>query len=142
MSSFRYAVEIFAPPRLVWDLVIDVERWPEWTPTVTRVERLEPGPLVLGSRARLWQPKLLTAVWKVSELDEDTGTFTWFTARPGIRVTAIHRVEPTHDGATRLTLELKYGSILGPFMAMQLKNLNWDYLTKEAQGLKTRCERW
>lgn len=142
MSTFRYTAEIFAPPRQVWDTLIDIERWPEWNPTVTRLERLDPGPLTLGSRTRIWQPKLMTSVWKVTELDENTGNFTWATGRPGIRVTGVHRLESAPDGVTRLILELQYGSLLGPLMAMQLKHLNWDYLTREAQGLKSRCEPW
>jgi hypothetical protein len=29
---------------------------------------------------------------------------------------------------------------VGALMAWQLKDLNWDYLTMEAAGLKQRCE--
>ena len=54
-------------------------------------------------------------------------------------IKATHRVEPARDGV-RLTLTLQYKGILGSLMAIQLKDLNWDYLTKEAQGLKARCE--
>ena len=140
MANFRYTVEIFAPPQQVWDTLIDVERWPAWTPTVLRVERLDSGPLALGSRTKLWQPQLMAAAWQVTELDPVTGLFTWQTGRPGVRVTGIHRVEAAPKSVTRLTLELNYGGLLGPLLARQLKALNWDYLTKEGQGLKARCE--
>lgn len=139
MSTFRYTVEVFASRELVWEILVDVQRWPEWTPTVTGVERLEPGPLAIGSRTKLWQPKLMTTVWRVTALESNAGVFVWETSRPGVKVVATHRVEPTRNGA-RLTLTLQYRGILGFFMAIQLKQLNWDYLTKEAQGLKARCE--
>jgi len=142
MSTFRYGVEIFARRERIWDTLIDVERWPEWTPTVKRVARLDPGPLALGSRTRLWQPKLLTTVWRVTELDPDAGLFTWSTGRPGIRVAGIHRLEPAPGGSTLVTLELKYSGLIGILMAMQLRHLNWEYITQEGQGLKTRCEQW
>ena len=140
MSTFRYSVEVFAPPEKVWEVLVDVERWPEWTPTVTRAERLEPGPLALGSRTKIWQPELMTTAWRVTALDPNAGVFVWETRRPGIKVIATHRVEPVRGGGVRLTLVLEYKGILGPFMAIQLKNLNWEYLTKEAQGLKAHCE--
>jgi len=36
-------VDIAAPPGGVWAVIADVERWPEWTPTVTRLQRLDRG---------------------------------------------------------------------------------------------------
>lgn len=140
MPSFCYKTEIFAAPDQVWEVLIDVERWPEWTPTVTRVARLDAGPLSLGSRTRLWQPRLMPTVWKVTARDDQARLFVWEAIRPAIRVIARHHVELVSGGSTLLTLELTYRGLLGPFIALQLKHLNWDYLTKEAQGLKARCE--
>ncbi len=140
MSSFRYSVEIFAAPDQVWDVLIDVERWPEWTPTVTRVDRLDQGPLAVGSRTKLWQPRLIPAIWQVTACDAQARIFVWEASRPLIRVIARHHAELAPGGSTLLTLELAYRGILGRLMAVQLKDLNWDYLTKEAQGLKAHCE--
>lgn len=142
MSSFRYRAEIFAAPDRVWDVLIDIERWPEWTPTVTRVARLDSGALAFGSRIRLWQPKLIPAVWKVTACDGQARLFVWETSRPGVRVIGRHHAELASGGSTLLTLELAYRGILGPLIAMQFKHLNWDYLTREAQGLKARCEQF
>ena len=47
----------------------DVERWPQWTESVTSVQRLEPGPLAMGSRARIKQPRLLRATWQVTAIE-------------------------------------------------------------------------
>jgi polyketide cyclase/dehydrase/lipid transport protein len=142
MGIFRYTSEVFALPERVWAALVDVEHWPEWTPTVTRVQRMEDGALTLGSRTKIWQPKLIPAVWRVIALDEIAGVFTWVTSRPGIQITATHRIEPSpaRDG-TSVTLVLDYAGLLGPLMAWRFKDLNWDYLTKEAAGLKQLCER-
>ena len=50
MTHFSIAVEIQAPPDRVWAVLRDIERWPEWTPAVTSNQRVDRGPLALGSR--------------------------------------------------------------------------------------------
>jgi uncharacterized membrane protein len=139
MSNFRLVVEILAPPERVWAVLLDVERWPDWTPTVTSAKRLDDGPLAVGSQTKLVQPKLAPAIWRVTELDERKGLFVWATSRPGITVMGSHLIERSANGS-RLTDELRYSGLLGPFMAMLLKKLNREYLAAEAQGLKRRCE--
>ena len=74
-------VTIAAPPAVVFDRYLDVERWPQWTETVTTVDRLDEGPLAVGSRTRIKQPRLRKAVWDVTEL-EDGRSFTWVSRSP------------------------------------------------------------
>jgi uncharacterized membrane protein len=139
MSEFKFVVEVAAPPFHVWETLLDIERWPQWTRTVTTAQRLDEGPLAVGSRTRLLQPKLLPAIWTVTELDPRQRLFTWTTGRPGIHIAGSHLVDRTDEGS-RVTLSLTYSGLFGWLMARQLKRLNWDYLTAEAQGLKARCE--
>ena len=44
----KRSIEIAASPEIVWAVTIDVERWPEWTASVSTIRKLEPGPLGLG----------------------------------------------------------------------------------------------
>lgn len=140
MAVFRFTVEIIAPQDRVWAVWMDIEQWPAWNPVVNRVTRLDPGPFTVGSRTKILQPRLMPAVWRVTELDEPAGVFTWVTSRPGVTVTATHLVDNIGYGY-RVTLLLTYSGFLGAFLALSLKRLNWDYLTKEAAGLRQRCER-
>ena len=138
MTNFSISAEIHAPPERVWAVMSDVERWPEWTPTVTSIERLEPGPLAVGSRTLIRQPKLPPARWQLTELEEGA-FFAWVTRSPGVRVTAFHRVEAT-GGGSRATLSLQFSGLLGPLVARMTRNLNERYLALEVKGLKERSE--
>ena len=45
MPSYRFITEwrIEAPVERVWEVLADSQRWPQWWPSVRRVEQLEPG---------------------------------------------------------------------------------------------------
>jgi len=46
MTFFQIETEINASAELVWATIRDVERWPEWTPTVTSVRLRTPRRLL------------------------------------------------------------------------------------------------
>jgi hypothetical protein len=139
MLDFEIAVPISALPDRVWAVMRDIERWPEWTPTVRKIRRIDTGPLAVGSQAVIWQPKLLAAKWKVTELDDAGRTFTWETRGPGMRLQARHWVDAS-GGGSRATLSLHFSGFLGPLFARLTRNLNDRYLALEANGLRERCE--
>lgn len=139
MTHFQIEVEIQAPPDCVWAVMRDVERWPEWTPSVTSVRLLSRGPLAVGSRAIIRQPKLPPAKWRVTELDEPGRSFTWVSPAPGVRVIARHWVEP-RGADSRATLSLRFEGLLAGLVARLTRALNERYLALEANGLKQRSE--
>jgi uncharacterized membrane protein len=136
-THFSRTVEIPAPPQIVWPVMVDVERWPEWTASISRVLRLSPGPLQVGSRVRIHQPKLPPAFWRVTELNPGA-SFTWVSRAPGVRVKARHAVEAIAAG-TRVTLSIHYDGLLGAWLARWVGDLNERYLALEADGLKAYC---
>ena len=51
-TQFQTVVEIAAMPEQVWPVMADVEKWPEWTASVTRVKLLTPGPLTTSASVK------------------------------------------------------------------------------------------
>ena len=109
--DIHHTLTIPAPVDTVWALTIDVERWPQVMPTVTRVDRLDDGPLAIGSSARLEQPGLRPAIWTVTTL-EPGRRFAWASRLLGAPIVGRHDIEATDDGA-RNTLTLELGGLRG-----------------------------
>jgi len=138
MSAFSISVDIAAPAERVWKVMSDMERWHEWTPSVTSVRRFDGGPLAVGSRALVRQPSFPPAFWKVIAVQPGR-SFTWVSWAPGLRVAADHGIEPTSSGA-RATLALNYTGVFGRMLARMTERITRRYLEFEAEGLKARSE--
>ncbi|WP_062344456.1 SRPBCC family protein [Herbidospora yilanensis] len=136
---YESTVVIDAPPSRVWEVFSDVARWPEWTPTVDTLDLLDPGPLRVGSRARLRQPRLPVAVWRVTDFADGRG-FTWVSGGSGLRTAGIHEVEAV-PGGTRALLVIEQTGPLAPLVHLLAGRLTRRYLELEGQGLKARSER-
>lgn len=136
--EFNIVMDINAPPAVVSSVMLDVERWAEWTASISKIERLDAGPLALGSRARVVQPKVPPAVWQVTELDPARG-FSWKSGTALAWAEGKHWVEAAGQGS-RATLALHFGGPLGGIVGRLLKSINHQYLGMEAAGLKQRSE--
>jgi hypothetical protein len=78
----RTSIDVAASPDRVWEVLVDVERWPEWTDSVSNVRPLDPGPLAVGSRVEVSQPRIPTGMYTVTAL-EPGSAFTWEQRQPG-----------------------------------------------------------
>jgi uncharacterized protein YndB with AHSA1/START domain len=136
--DFSYEIDIAAPPERVWTVLTDVERWPEWTASMSEVTMLDPGPLRHGTRARIRQPAMPPAVWTVSAIEPNL-SFTWETHRPGIRITAVHSVVPTPSGS-HVTVSLQFSGWLKTPALWFAGARTAKYLQMEVEGLKWRSE--
>ena len=128
-----------APVDRVWAVTVDVERWPEWTPTVEHAERLDDGAFRVGSTARLRQPRLPEAEWRVTALAPGR-SFTWENRARGSRTAATHELAATKDGGTAVTLRVELSGLPAWLMWPLIRSTVRRYVEEEAEGLKARCE--
>jgi carbon monoxide dehydrogenase subunit G len=137
--ELEHSIEIAAPPEAVWKVLIDVERWPEWTASTTKVERVEKSAFGLGSQARIEQPKLAKTVWTVVRFEPAT-RFDWESRTTGSHTIAGHIIEPSGTGS-KVTLTVHVSGWAAKLLQGFLKPLTERYMATEAEGLKKVCER-
>jgi ligand-binding SRPBCC domain-containing protein len=136
--DFEAATLIAADRRAVWQILADVRNWPQWTASMSIVEPTEPGPIGLGSKVRVKQPKLPPATWTITEFDPGS-SFTWVARAPGVTTTAWHRLAADGD-RTRVTVGISQHGPLGRLIGLLGGSLIRRYLTMEVDGLRRRSE--
>ena len=136
---YETTVEIHAPLSDVWPVLVDVERWPEWTKSMQRVQRLDAGALAVGARTRTRQPRLGANVFTVTALEPER-SFDWVARRPGATIAAGHSLEATDAGTTRVLLTVEIDGALAPLLGLLVARLTRRYVDIEAAGLKARAE--
>jgi len=47
---FESSIDINAPVEKVWALIDRLEEWPQWMPSIKKIERISTGPLTVGSQ--------------------------------------------------------------------------------------------
>lgn len=133
------SIEIEAPAAKVWAVMVDVERWPEWTASVSSVQRLESGPLQLGATARIRQPGVPRMTWRVTRFDEGR-LFSWTAKAPGVTTVGEHSVMPRGADCSTTTLRLRQTGPATVLFGWWMKRLGSRYMEMEACGLKLRSE--
>lgn len=135
---FEQSVVINASAERIWAVLIDMERWPEWTASMSSIKRGEDTPFGVGATAHIKQPRLPAADWLVTEAQPDR----WFaseTKSPGLRMTAGHRITPATSGCT-VTLSIDQSGFMSGFIGRIYGARIRRYLEMEANGLKQRVE--
>jgi uncharacterized membrane protein len=133
------SVEIDAPAQLVWEVFSDVERWPEWTASVTSLIGLDGPALAVGRRFAIKQPGMQKLVWRVTEVNPGS-SWTWVQRSPGVLVSARHDVIAQPGGRTLVRQQLDQGGVLGALVGRLMVKKTKRFLELEAQGLKARSE--
>ena len=137
--DIEQSIAIAAPRERVWDILVDVERWPEWTPSMTSVTFAGGNRLAKGSRLRIKQPRMPAMTWDVTEI-EPLQSFTWNARSLGVTTSAVHRLAPGPKGGVTVGLVLQQRGVLAWLVALFTAGIMRRYVRMEAEGLKQRCE--
>lgn len=101
------SVEIDAPPDAVWEVLVDVDAWPEWNPDVKSASL--DGAFAQGSRFQ-WKsgPSTITSTIERADRPETAG---WTGTTLGARATHVWQLEPTERGTRVTTRESMSGLV-------------------------------
>jgi uncharacterized protein YndB with AHSA1/START domain len=132
-------VDIDAPPTVVWDVFSDVERWPEWTASVTRLVALDGPGLAVGKRFEIKQPRMPKLVWEVTDVTPGV-SWTWVQRSPGGLTLASHEVIAESDHHTKVRQRIDQRGPVGALVGLFMRPMTRRYLAMEAAGLKARSE--
>lgn len=137
MKSFAAGIDIDAPPQAVWDVLVDVGRWPAFDPYCERIE----GSAALGQTLTIYTPLApgRAIPVKVSAF-EPPSVFAWTGGLPLGMFTTVrtHRVTRTGAGSRLDVAEELSGPMLKVVMA-SLPDLN-DLFAAFCAGIKRRIE--
>ena len=122
----------------VWQVLADVEHWRDWTSTVTEIKPLNSSGLKVGARYRVVQPKLIPAIYEVTECIPNQ-TFTWIRKFPGGGMVADHRLL-SHDDITEVEVSITSKGLLANIAFKIFSRITRDYVAAEARSLKERCD--
>ena len=132
------SIEIAAPASRIWAVWTDVERWPEWTRSMNSVSLLNKRPFAVGSKARIRQPGLPPATWRITRVEPER-LFVWESASIGLKTVAVHSIESRGDDRCVAKMRLETKGLLS-FLLQPFSAKAHQYLGMEARGLKARSE--
>ncbi|MEE8106238.1 MAG: SRPBCC family protein [Planctomycetota bacterium] len=131
-------IEIAAPIARVWELTLDAEAWPAFTPTITSIEWLSEPPVKVGSTARIKQAAQPDRVWTVTALETES-CFAWATRAMGVTMTGSHHLAASETGTTN-TLTVDIEGLLAPLIGLLLRRPIRNAIAAENAGFKAAAE--
>ena len=134
-------IEIEAPVRRRLGADTDVEGWPAITPTMTSVERLDDGPLGVGSRALVKQPAQRATVSDRHAVRAEP-PFEWEAKVFGVRMVGRHTITtidstpatPTTRNTLQIEMTGRGAGVLGRLSGGRIRKA----IATENEGFRTR----
>ena len=134
---FESSIDINAPVEKVWALIDKLEEWPQWMPSIKKIERVCEGPLTIGSQLSVTVKvsgitvKLLMTVNKF--VPERNVVMEGKVL--GTKLTRFYTLEPV-NGKTKVTI----GGRVSGFLAWLARRGGQEISDEIALAVKTRIE--
>jgi uncharacterized membrane protein len=138
LTGYRVSTTIAAPIDLVWRVLTDVERMPDWTASMRSVRLVGGGNLHRGSRVHIRQPWLPAASWTV-ELFDPPRHFSWRSRTGPIDTVGSHLLEEC-DRTTIATFTIQHHGPGARVVALRTAPITRRHVGRELSGLRARAE--
>ena len=135
---FEETIDIAASPGIVWAVMSDLPKWPEWTETVKSLAWVSGNALAVGATARVALEGAPTDVWTVTEV-QDGRSFTWELRSRGVHTVAGHEIEP-RNGGSHVTLWIEQTGFVATLLRLYIARVSKRNLPIESAGLKRAAE--
>ena len=138
MRSYNAATTINAPANMIWDILVDVEKYPEWDPGIDHIEgRLAPGESI--KFFTVIDPNQAFAV-KVTTFEPASKMVLTGGMPMGLfKSERTHTLTPNDDGTVEFQTEEIFGGLLLPLFGSKIPDLTKNF-ERFASGLKRRAE--
>lgn len=138
----QYVIEktdaIRSSPERIFSTLIAVEKWSQWTKSVSKARYINSKLCEFGVQIKIYQPKLPPAVWIVQEITKNR-SLVWVKRSFGLKMTANHFIIGSGKEQT-VKLQIVYEGFLAGFFYKLTSKLTEKYLSMEVAGLKQVCE--
>lgn len=135
-ATARAEVGIDAPPAVVWEVMTDFERWPDWNPDVASV--VLDGPPAEGTVFR-WRSGPGTITSTLRELEPER-EIAWTGRTFGIRAVHVWRLAPD-DGGTRVVTEESWDGWIVKLLSGALRRTLQQSIDRGLGFLQAEAER-
>jgi len=129
-------IEIAAGQQVVWDLLTDFERWPEWQPNIRSISIS--GEVAEGSVFR-WKPGPTTITSTIRHVDPPR-EIAWTGKTFGISAVHVWRLEPAGAG-TSVSTEESWAGIMVRALRGSMRKMLQKELDTGLERLKAEAER-
>jgi len=134
---FESSTDINAPVEKVWALIDKLEEWPQWMPSIKKIERISKGPLTVGSQLSVTAKVsglTVTLLMTITEFVPERNVVMKGKAL-GTSLTRFYTLEPL-DGKTKVTI----GGDVSGALAWLARRGGQAVSDEIAQAVKKRIE--
>lgn len=102
--KFRASVEIDAIPEKVWAVAKNIEEWPQWIPSLKKMEKVSGEPLGKGSQVRVVAKSAITLNLLMTITEFIPGLRVVMEGKVlGMKMTRYYELEPVAQNKAKLT---------------------------------------
>ena len=135
--KFRASVEIDAIPEKVWAVAKNIEEWPQWIPSLKKMEKVSGEPLGKGSQVRVVAKSAITLNLLMTITEFIPGRRVVMEGKVlGMKMTRYYELAPVGQNKAKLTAGGEVSGLLAFLVRRGGQKVSEDIV----QGLKKKVE--